>query len=438
MGSPINPPFSQEEYWSADALLQEERRVFDICHGCRLCFDLCPSFPELFLQTDKVDGDLNKLTSQDLKATEDLCYQCKLCELRCPYTPPHDFMLDFPGLMQRAKAIRAKTAGITLSDRFMSDTDTMGSIVSPVAPLVNFFNRFSPVRLIMELVLGVHRKAKLPKFHKQNFVRWFQRRHGSVLRPHRDPIGKVAIFATCFVNYNDPKVGQVMARLLNHLGIEVMVPQQQCCGMAFLDFGDIKRAQDKMHLNLKHLHEAVSQGYDIVVPGPSCAYMVKREYPRLSDFSDEAQIVAEHTFELGQYLLRLHRQKLLNMEDARSAGSIAFHAACHSRAQYMGTPSADLLGLLPNTNVEVIERCSGHDGTWGTKKEYHELSLLIGGKLFNSINEIDPDITVVDCPLAAMQIEQATGRKPVHTVEVLSECVVPAVTTIEPKWKNSQ
>ena len=421
MASPINPTFTQEGYWDADALLQEERRVFDVCHGCRLCIDLCPSFPELFTQTDRVDGDLNKLDSEDLRETVDLCYQCKLCELRCPYTPPHEYMLDFPALMLRAKAVRARTKGVPLTDRFMSDTDTMGKLGGLTAPLANLSNRFKPIRLVIELVAGVHRNAKLPKFHLQSFTRWFRRRYGQALKPREEPAGKVALFATCFVNYNDPKVGRAAVKVLEHNDVEVMLPKQQCCGMAFLDFGDVRRAQGKMRYNLAQLSKAVADGYEVVVPGPSCAYMLKREYPKLSGGSPEAQTVAEHTFELGQYLLRQHRHGKLNTQEAKGAGMVAFHAACHSRAQFMGTPSADLLGLLPNTTVEVVERCSAHDGTWGVKKRYHEISLLIGGKLFNSLNQADPDVTVTDCPLAAMHIEQATGRRPVHTVELLAE-----------------
>lgn len=421
---PKEPPAynpNEDRYWDGEDLLDDEQRQFEICHGCRLCFNLCPSFPALFDLTDKVDGDLSKLGNADLRPVEDLCYQCKMCYSICPYTPPHEFLMDVPRLLMRKKFVTAKAEGVKLKDRILGDQDLLGKVSSKVAPLVNLANRIPPNRRIIEMTLGVHRNASLPQYHSETFAAWFKKRYGAAMKPSAEPAGKVAFFHTCTINYNDPEVGKACIQVLEKNNIEVVVPEQECCGMPFVDGGDYSRAHGKMESNLVKLVKWVDEGYDIVAPSPTCSLMLRDEYPANSSESEVAKQIAEHTFEFGHYLWKLNRAKTLNKEFTKSLGTINFHVACHTRAQSIGSPSAHVLEQVPDTTVKAIEQCSGHDGSWGVSKEYHELSLKVGRKLFNNLQQGEPSLLVTDCPQSAMQINHAMGVKPVHTAVALRD-----------------
>jgi Fe-S oxidoreductase len=405
------------EFWDEEALLKDELRHFDVCHGCRLCWNFCPAFPELFDRTDAVDGDLSKLTRSDLRPVEDLCYQCKLCFIRCPYTDPHDYDLDVPRLFMRAKFVNTKKEGVKWQDRLMGDTDLLGKLGGISAPIANPANNARPIRLVLEKTLGVHRDATLPKFHTRKFKSWFRGNAETLNARVTQDARKVALFYTCYVNYNDPSVGVACAEVLSHNNVRVVVAEQQCCGMPFVDGGALELARKKIRSNIASHVDLVRQGYDIVVPGPTCSYMIKRDYPLL-ETTEEAKLVAEHTFDISEYLWKLKLDGTLKT-DFSPVGKVAYHAPCHTRAQFMGNKGASLLELIPYTEVEQIERCSAHDGTWGVKTASHLVSLKYGEKLFKDLLESDAGVFVSDCPLAATQIEHGVGTRPVHPMQVL-------------------
>ena len=410
-----------EAYWDEAAYEAECRRVFEICHGCRLCVTICPSFPALMDLTDGVDGDLDKLSAPDWRRVIDLCFQCKLCYVRCPYTPPHEWQLDFPKLMQRGQAIEARRRGLSLQDRLLSNTDLLGRVGGLTAPLANFGNHLTPARFVLEKTLGVHRQRQLPRFHTRTFASWFHaRRHPQA--PASEC--KVALFYTCYVNYNDPQVGKACVEVLERSGVAVSCPQQQCCGMPYLDSGDIRAAREKARFNVRSLLKAVEEGCEVVVPGPTCSYALKQEYTRF--LGPEAEPVASHTYDMCEYLMDLHGRGLLNTDFASSPGKIVYHLPCHLKAQNIGYKSRDLLKLIPGASVEVVDRCSGHDGAWSVKKEYFELSLKVGRRLFEDVRDAQPAVVATDCPLAGIQIEQATGVRSVHPVQVLQAAYSPA------------
>lgn len=413
---------TDELYWDEEAYEERSRAVYDICHGCRLCVTLCPAFPRLFEITDGVDGELERLGSADYKDVVDLCYQCKLCYVRCPYTPPHRYELDFPRLMLRAKALHVRKHGMKLQDRIMGDTDRLGALGGLTAPLSNWANRTAPIKLALEKTLGVHRQRIMPRFHRKTFNAWFRERSRPPAEP-RKARGKVALFSTCYVNYNDPEVGKAAVEVLERNGLEVTCPEQRCCGMPFLDGGDIESATEKARFNLRTLGAAVDDGFDIVVPGPTCSYMLKLEYPTL--LGEEAGALSSHTYDISQYLMKLHAQGALDTSFAGSGGKIVYHLPCHLKAQSIGYTSRDLMRLIPGTTVEMVERCSGHDGTWGVKKEYFDLSMKVGRRLFEDVEQAQPALAVTDCPLAGTQIEQGTGVRPVHPVQVLQRAYSP-------------
>jgi len=461
------------EFWDRGAVDKELRRVYDICSGCRRCLPLCPSFKVLFdrLDVDAVDGDVEKLPTRDAKEVVDLCYQCKLCFNHCPYTPPHRWEVDFPRLMLRARAADARANGVTFQDRMLGNTELIGTLGRLAAPLSNWMNELAVHRAFLHAVAGIHRNRALPKFYRQTFSAWFRRRARA--RTARDasaagvaiarepaaskdvptgretgdrasaagvptgretgdrasaagvPTGrvpaaiKVAFFHTCTVEYNDPATGRAAVRVLERNRVDVSLPPQRCCGMPYLDGGAVDEAKALIRDNVKSLAAAVREGRTIIVPGPTCSYMLKQEYPWL-DGSDDAKLVARNTRDLFEYLAELHAGGKLDTRFTRSTGAVTYHVPCHLRAQNIGLKSAEILRLIPGAEVNVVEKCSAVDGTWGFKKQYHELSLKLAKPLFDSITSAGAPVTATDCPLAALQIEQGTGRQAKHPIRVLA------------------
>jgi len=411
------------EFWDPSKVDAELRRVYDICAGCRRCLPLCPSFRVMFdrLDVDAVDGDVEKLPAADVKEVVDLCYQCKLCYNHCPYTPPHRWAIDFPRLMLRARAAEARRDGVSLQDRALGNTDLIGRLGSLTAPLSNWMNELPVHRAFVQAMVGIHKDRNLPRFHRQTFSKWFAGH-----RPARPPgpaagtPARVALFATCTVEYNAPAIGRATVRVLERNGVDVAVPAQRCCGMPYLDGGAVEEARGLVRDNVRTLAAAVREGREIVSPGPTCSYMLKQEYPWL-DGSEDAKQVAAHTRDLFEYLAGLHAEGRLDTGFTRPVGPVTYHVPCHLRAQNIGTKSADVLRAIPGTRVEVVERCSAVDGTWGFKKEYYELSLKVAKPLFDAIAAAGAPVTATDCPLAALQIEQGTGGKARHPVQVLAE-----------------
>jgi Fe-S oxidoreductase len=415
------------EFWDRGDVDGELRRVYDICNGCRRCLPLCPSFKVMFdrLDVDAVDGDIDKLPAADVKEVVDLCYQCKLCYNHCPYTPPHRWAVDFPRLMLRARAAEARAHGVSRQDRMLGNTDLVGKLGSLAAPLSNWMNELAAHRAFMQAVVGIHKDRRLPRFHRRTFSKWFAGR--SQPAPARENVGapasraarRVALFATCTVEYNDPAIGRAAVAVLEHNGVDVSLPPQRCCGMPYLDGGAVDECRALMRENVRTLSAAVRDGRDIVSPGPTCSYMLKQEYPWL-DGSEDAKLVAAHTRDLFEYLVGLQAEGALDTRFVRPLGEVTYHVPCHLRAQNIGTKSADLLRAVPGTTVNVVERCSAVDGTWGFKKEYYELSLKVAKPLFDAVNA-GTGVTATDCPLAALQIGQGTGRTANHPIQLLAD-----------------
>jgi len=415
--------FSSSDFYNQSAFAREVTRIFDICNGCRLCYNLCPSFKVLFERIDELDGDVAKLHQQDTRRVVELCYDCKLCFPKCPYTPPHHYMLDFPRLMLRGKAIERKSGNVSLGDRLLGHVDFIGTISSKLAPIVNWMLGSKIVRTLMEMAIGIHRDRNLPKYSHQTFVRWYKKhlrkRHlGAGAQSADQP--KVVLFYTCSVNYNDTDIGKAAVQVLEANNVSIEVPQQKCCGMPYLDGGDIESALRNVQYNLKTLSAYVKSGFDVVTPGPTCTYMLKQEYPMLANSAD-AKLVAAHTYDIMEYLLKLEKGGKLSKAFERSAGKVIYHLPCHLKAQNIGYKSRDVLELIPNTEVEVVAKCSGHDGTWSLKKEYFELSLDVGAPLFEMLSKADDSQISSDCPLAQLQIEKGVGMKPRHPIQILRD-----------------
>jgi glycerol-3-phosphate dehydrogenase subunit C len=410
------------EFWDAGAVDKELRRVYDICGGCRRCLPLCPSFKVMFdrMDVDAVDGDVDKLPAADVKEVVDLCYQCKLCYNHCPYTPPHRWAVDFPRLMLRARAVEARQRGVSFQDRMLGNTDLVGKLGSLTAPLSNWMNELAVHRAFMQSVAGIHRDRRLPRFQRPTFSSWFK----STAKPAaaeggRPATRKAALFATCTVEYNAPAIGRAAVRVLERNGVDVTLPAQRCCGMPYLDGGAVEQCRALVRDNVRTLAAAVREGRDIVSPGPTCSYMLKQEYPWL-EASEDARLVAARTRDLFEYLGQLQAEGALDTRFSRPVGAVTYHVPCHLRAQNIGTKSADVLRAIPGATVNVVERCSAVDGTWGFKTQYFDLSMKVAQPLFDAVRAAGAPTVATDCPLAGLQIAQGTGVEPVHPIQVLA------------------
>jgi glycerol-3-phosphate dehydrogenase subunit C len=405
------------DFFDPVAAEKELARVTEICDGCRRCHRLCTTFDFMLDTVDAHEGDLAKITSNDYRRMVDLCWQCKLCFNHCPYTPPHRWAIDFPRLLLRAKAARASVEGVTRQDRWLGEIDTVGAVGAMGAPLSNWANDFKPWRTVMEKTVGVHRDRNLPKFHRQTFNRWFAKRGPRVEEGH-----PVALFSTCLVNYNEPQVGRDTVGVLEKNACRVTCPDKQvCCGMPYLDGGDIKGAQENARRNVALLAPLVEQGADVVVPQPTCSYMLKKEYPLLVP-GEATDRVAARTKDLFEFLADRHREGRLSTEfTGKAPGKVAYQMPCHLRAQNMGYKTRDVLQLIPGTRVTTVERCTAMDGTWGMKTEYYPISVQFATKTVDQMKAAEADVFMSDCSLAALQIEHIGKRRVAHPASLLRE-----------------
>ena len=421
--APIRHPIDwrNPEYLDESSALREMERVFDVCHGCRRCVSLCNAFPTLFDLVDStLEGEVEGVDKADYWKVVDQCYLCDVCYMtKCPYVPPHPWNLDFPHLMLRGKAIRFRAGTSTrLRDTALASTDRNGRLagIPVVVKAVNRLTRSEGFRKALEARLGVHRDAWLPDFAAKPF-----RRHAAAAGPHpvrdgeRTP-GKVAIFSTCYVNYNEPGIGHDLVRVLEHNRIpHVLVEKEACCGMPRLELGDLEGVASLKARNVPTLAALARAGYAILAPIPSCGLMFKQEIPLM--FPDDADVAAvrDAMFDPFEYLVARHKDGLLSTAFATGLGKVSYHVACHLRVQNVGQKTRELLAMVPGTSVHVVERCSGHAGTWGVKKEYHEVAMRIGRPVFRRMGEHpsggEPDRVASDCPLAGHHIAQGMQGK---------------------------
>jgi Fe-S oxidoreductase len=404
-------------FYDTAAVEKELARVTELCDGCRRCYRLCTSFDYMLDDAvDKNDGDIAKITSADYRKIVDLCWQCKLCYNHCPYTPPHKWDIDFPRLMLRAKAARAKEEGVTRQDAWLGNVDAIGALGCATAPLSNWANAFGPHRILLEAVVGIDRTRVLPKFHHKTFARWFRER-----KPRVAEGPKVALFYSCSVNYNEPQVGRDTVSVLERNGCAVTCPQQVCCGMPYLDGGDIAAATENARKNIAALLPLAEAGADIVVPQPTCSYVLKKEYTMLVP-GEAAEKVASRTQDLFEYLAGRQKAGTLQREfPGKKPGKVAYQVPCHLRAQNMGFKTRDVLQLIPGTEVSVVEKCTAMDGTWGMKTENYPISVQYARKAVDAMDASSPDTYTTDCTLSALQIETVRGVRPVHPIALLRE-----------------
>ena len=410
--APIRHPIDWQnpDFYDEAKLDAEMRRVFDICHGCRRCFNLCDSFPRLFDIIDEAPtGELDEVKSQDFKGVVDACTLCDMCFMtKCPYVPPHEFDLDFPHLMLRYRAIEAKKGEIPARQRLLGRTDLNGRMGSMAAGLTNWATKRgnSITRPFLEETLGVHADAALPNYAGLTLTMQAAQEPVSV-NTEAPAYGRSAVlYATCYGNYNTPALGLAARAVLAHNGVATEVVHPRCCGMPQLEAGDIAKVAETARKTAADLRPYVDAGQDIIVLVPSCALMMKFEWPLIVPDDENVKALANATYDISEYIVDLARKAGLADGLAPLDGDVVVHIACHARAQNMGQKAADLLRLIPDTKITVIERCSGHGGTWGVMREHHETAMKVGKPVFRQAVKSGAPNVVSECPLAGLHILQ--------------------------------
>lgn len=415
-------------FYESESLYLELARVFDHCHGCRRCVSLCNAFPTLFDLVDESSTmEVDGVARDDYWKVVDECYLCDLCFMtKCPYTPPHEWNIDFPHLMLRAKAVKYKKGKVKTRDKILTSTDNLGRIagIPVVAQTVNAANSMKYSRKILEKVIGVHSQAKLPSYHSKTLRKRLKSHTPTQKKivPAGRTKGKIALFTSCYGNFNEPQVGEDLIAVFEHNGIPAtLVAKEQCCGMPKLELGNLDAVQKAKEANIPQLIGLVDEGWDIITPVPSCTLMFKQELPLL--FPDDAEVkkVAESMFDPFEYLMIRHKAGMLNTNFKNPLGKIAYHVACHQRVQNIGLKTRDLLALVPDTKIETIERCSGHDGTYAVKREFHAASMKIGRPVVNRVKQYNADYYGSDCPMAGHHIENGlrSDKAPKHPLTML-------------------
>ena len=403
-----------DDFYDEQSLFEELERVFDICHGCRRCFSLCHSFPTLFDLVDESDTmEVDGVAKEDYWQVVDHCYLCDMCYMtKCPYVPPHEWNVDFPHLMLRAKAARFRKEGASKRDRILSATDRVGKLagIPVVVNAVNAVNRSKTGRKLLESTLGVHRNAPVPKYYSKTARKRLSKRDGTPAieaKAGATTTGEVALFTTCYCNRNHPGVNEDLVAVFEHNGIPVTLASKEvCCGMPKLELGDLESVRKAKEQNSPALARLVDEGRDIVTPIPSCTLMFKQELPLMFPDDPDVVKVRDAMFDPFEYLMQRHKDGLLKTEFARPLGKVTYQVPCHLRVQNIGLKTRDALQLVPDTTVEVIERCSGHDGTYAVKKEFHDVSKKIARPVVNKLKKSGADHFTSDCPMAAEQIVQ--------------------------------
>ena len=424
----------EEDFYNPQKLDEELRRVFDVCHGCRRCFNLCDSFPKLFdLIDDSDSGELDTVESADFKPVVDACTLCDMCYMtKCPYVPPHEFNIDFPHLMLRYRAIQFKNGEIPFINKELTKTDRNGKAFGKIASIVNWGSNVenSLSRKVLETTCDVHRDASLPKFHKKTFLE-IDKNETPRLNSEAPGYGrKAAIYATCFVNYNNPSIGIAAVEVLNRNGVKTEVIYPSCCGMPQLEQGNITEVAKSAEKVAKELRHWVDEGNDIIALTPSCALMLKFEWPLLLPENEDVKALSAATYDIDEYIVEIAKNEGLADGLRALDGSVTLHHACHSRAQNFGQKSAEMLKYIPDVDLTVIERCSGHGGSWGMMKDNFETALKVGKPAARQAKKAPSAYVASGCPLAAEHIlqgmEALDGSKPnvekaTHPIELLAK-----------------
>jgi glycerol-3-phosphate dehydrogenase subunit C len=416
------------KYFDETDLRGEMNRVYDLCHGCRVCFSLCTSFPTLFaFVDDKPDQNVHLMTKAEQDQVVDECFQCKMCDVRCPYTPgqQHEWQLDFPRLMLRASAIKKKQEGRKPADHMFGRTDLLGKVGSLTSPIANrvIEKPGSPIRKALAKTLGVSSQRLLPPYAKVRFSTWFKKRATPLLAKKQ---ASVALYPTCLVEYQNPQIGKDLVAVYEHNGVSCSLPSGMgCCGAPWLHSGDFEKFREQARPNIAPLVKAIKSGQDIVVPQPTCGYVLKRDYAAYfvgEPEHEDAKLIGAHTYDAAEYLMRIHKAEATSLSTEFTGtvpATTTYHVACHLQAQQIGLKSRDLMKLT-GTKITLVQKCSGIDGTWGYREDNYDIAKKISKPLGVAVKNAAGEVVTGDCHLANGAITEETGDVPQHPLSFMA------------------
>ena len=429
--APIRHPlnFRDPDFLNPEKIDQEMRRVFDICHGCRRCFNLCDSFPKLFDYIDESDeGEVSSLSSDKFKPVVDACTLCDMCFMtKCPYVPPHEFDLDFPHLMLRYRMLQKKNGEISNTTKQLAKIDRNAKIGVFFSGIVNWVSNVKNTlfRKILELFTGIDRRVVLPKYNSETFSNYFKKFKKNIVG--KDTNRKVVIYSTCFVNFNKKNTGEAALKVLHHNNVEVEHSYAGCCGMPYLEQADPEQVVKQANLVSKELLKYVDQGYKVITLTASCGLMLKFEWPLLLPDDEGIKKLSKNTFDIDEYIVDIANNEGLVEGLHEIDGGVTVHHACHARAQNMGNKARDMLKLIPNVKIDVVERCAGHGGTFGVMKETHDMAIKVGKTTASTVKRKNNKYMASDCPLAGKHIKQLAedtnivSDEALHPIELLAK-----------------
>ena len=414
------------EFYEQQSLYTELERVYDICHGCRRCVSLCDAFPTLFDLVDESSTfEVDGVDKNDYMKVVDQCYLCDLCaETKCPYLPPHEWAVDFPHLMLRAKAYKYQRKDTKWRDRIITSTDPIFDVLSTpgIAALANAAADSPTLRKLGDKLAGIHPDAPLPEFHSPALGKRLATDIGEGLAVASSDrtTGKVAIYMTCYGDHNEPQIVEDLIAVLNHNDVPVRILKDaRCCGMPKLELGDLKKVEQLKDANLPIFLEAIADGYDIIAPVPSCVLMYKQELPLMYPIDTDVARVKAAFFDPFEYLMLRHKAGLIRTDFEQPLGKVAYHVACHQRVQNIGQKTRDFLHLIEHTEVTAIERCSGHDGTYAIKSETYEKAKKIARPVVKRVIQAEADSFGSDCPMAGRMIAEELPGDAEHPISMV-------------------
>ena len=429
--APIRHPlnFRDPDFLNPEKIDQEMRRVFDICHGCRRCFNLCDSFPKLFDYIDESEeGEVSSLSSDKFKPVVDACTLCDMCFMtKCPYVPPHEFDLDFPHLMLRYRMLQKKNGEISNTTKQLAKIDRNAKIGVFFSGIVNWVSNVKNTlfRKILEFFTGIDRRVVLPKYNSETFSNYFKNFKKNIVG--KDTNRKVVIYSTCFVNFNKKNTGEAALKVLHHNNVEVEHSYAGCCGMPYLEQADPEQVVKQANLVSKELLKYVDKGYKVITLTASCGLMLKFEWPLLLPDDEGIKKLSKNTFDIDEYIVDIANNEGLVEGLQEIDGGVTVHHACHARAQNMGNKARDMLKLIPNVKIDVVERCAGHGGTFGVMKETHDMAIKVGKTTASTVKRKNNKYMASDCPLAGKHIKQLAedtnivSDEALHPIELLAK-----------------
>ena len=391
------------------------RGSLDHCVKCTICETYCPvsNVTPLFPGPKYVGPQLERFRTPDGSPDDslDYCSGCGICTTVCPQG------VKIAEINAHARARMKAERGVPLRDRIIARSSLTGKIGTPVAPIANWFLANPLFRRLLERTLRIHHAAPMPRFAGRTFQAW-ARRHA----PPASATRAVVYFHGCSTNYYEPRLGEMTVAVLEHNGLRVLVPPQDCCGLPLQSNGLLDDARRYVRRLVSSLVPYARRGYDIVATSTSCGLMLKREAMEMLDLEDDEdlRIVSEHTFDICEFLLALHDRGELRTDFRPLPITVPYHAPCQQSGHWMGKPALDLFALVPGLEVrESTADCCGIAGTYGLKQEKYDIAMAVGAPLFRQVEEARAELASCDSETCRWQITGATGTPSVHPVEVL-------------------